>query len=419
LKTKVGMLSLGCARNLVDSEVMLGRLKKAGFKVVEEIEGADVAIVNTCCFIREAEEESIDIILKLCQLKQEGKINKIIVCGCLPQRYKSELADELKEVDAFVGAGGLYTHNSPREFLTPQHFAYVKISEGCNHRCSYCIIPALRGRHRSRPLDSIIQEADKLFNRRAVSEIDLIGQDTTMYGQDLYGQGRIARLLAKVSKKAKGKWVRLLYAHPAHFSKELIRVIKEEPAVCKYIDLPIQHINDKILSRMKRGTSRKQILSLIDRLRKEIPGLCIRTTLIVGFPGETEAQFRELLRFIQDARFERLGLFKYSKEKGSLAYNFTAQIPQKIKQSRYEQALSLQQDICVEINQGFLGKTVCVLIDEQDAQDKDIYIGRSEYDAPEVDGCIYVHSKKKLKSGEFINVRITDTLEYDLVGEAA
>jgi len=402
----------------VDAEVMLGRLKKTGFKVVEEIEGADVAIVNTCCFIREAEEESIDIILKLCQLKQEGKINKIIVCGCLPQRYKNELTDELKEVDAFVGVGGLDTHNSPREFLTPQHFAYVKISDGCNHHCSFCIIPRLRGRYRSRAMDSIVCEVAALFNKRGVKEINLIGQDTTMYGQDLYGQSQTARLLAKVSKKARGKWIRLLYAHPAHFSKEIITVIKNEPSVCKYIDLPIQHINDRILRKMRRRTSRKQIFSLLETLRKRIPHLAIRTTLIVGFPGETEVQFRELLRFIREARFERLGLFKYSKEKGSPAYSFAGQIPQKIKQSRYEQALSLQQDISAEINQGFLGKTLRVLIDEQDAQDKDIFVARSEYDAPEVDGCIYVHSKKNLEPGEFINVRITDTLEYDLVAEA-
>lgn len=448
MKTKIGMLSLGCARNLVDAEVILGYLKEAGFTVSFEIAEADVAIVNTCCFIREAEEESIDVILKLCRLKEEGKISRIVVCGCLAQRYKRELLDELKEVDAFVGVGGinkvaplirhlvgvssrvsggqraffgkpefLYTHRSPRVFFTPGHFAYIKISEGCSHRCSYCIIPGLRGKYRSRPMDSILKEGEALFSKRLVSEINLIGQDTTMYGRDLYAQNRIAELLAKLAGKAKGKWVRLLYAHPAHISCELIMAIKEEPSVCKYIDLPIQHISDKILEKMNRRTSRKQILPLIGRLRKEIPGIAIRTTLIVGFPGETDKQFRELLDFIRDAKFERLGLFKYSRQADTLAYDFGRQVPEKIKQSRYDEALSLQQDISTKINQGFLGRELRVLIDEQDAQDKGVFLGRSEGDAPEVDGCVYVHSRKRLKTGDFVQVKIIDTLEYDLVGE--
>ena len=444
MKTKIGMLSLGCARNLVDAEVILGYLKEAGFTVSFEIAQADVAIVNTCCFIREAEEESIDVILKLCRLKEEGKITRIIVCGCLAQRYKRELLNELKEVDAFVGVGGidkiaavvkqllngrrslgvfgrpefLYTHRSPRIFFTPGHFAYVKISEGCNHRCSYCIIPTLRGKYRSRPMDSILKEGEALLNKRLVSEINLIGQDTTMYGQDLYAQNRIAELLAKLAGKAKARWVRLLYAHPKHFSQKLMSVIRDEPSICKYIDLPIQHINDKILEKMNRRTSRKEILSLIERARKEIPEIAIRTTLIVGFPGETDKQFRELLDFIRDAKFERLGLFKYSRQADTLAYDFGRQVPEKIKQSRYDEALSLQQDISTKINQGFLGRELRVLIDEQDTQDKGLFLGRSEADAPEVDGCVYVHSKKRLKTGDFVQVKIIDTLEYDLVGEA-
>ncbi len=443
MKTKIGMLSLGCARNLVDAEIILGYLKEAGFAVSSEITEADVAIVNTYCFIHEAEEESIDTILKLCQLKEEKKINKIIVCGCLVQKHKDELFDELKEVDALISAGGinrvvdvvkqllagrrslgefappefLYTHLSPRVFLTPRHFAYVKICEGCNNRCSYCIIPSLRGRYRSRPINSILKEAEILFNRRRVSEINLIGQDTTMYGQDLYGRVRLAKLLTKLSAKAKGRWIRLLYTHPAHFSKELIKVIKEEPTICKYIDLPIQHINDKILKNMNRRVFRKEILSLIKRLREEIPGLAIRTTLIVGFPGETDQQFKELLNFIKDMKFERLGLFKYSREADTPAYDFTQQIPEKVKQSRYDQTLSLQQGISTKISESFLGKELDVIIDEQDIQDKSLFLGRTQYDAPEVDGCVYVKSKKGLKTGNFVRVKITDTLEYDLVGE--
>ena len=440
----------------MDAEVILGYLKKAGFNVSGEVADVDVAIVNTCCFIRQAQEESIDIILKLGQLKREGRVGKIVVCGCLAQRYQEELINEFKEVDAFVGVGALdkvavlvrqlldgvkpraghaalagrralaefgrpkflYSHSTPRELLTPRHFAYVKICEGCNHACSFCIIPSLRGRYRSRPMASILQEAQMLFNTRRVAEINLIGQDTTMYGQDLYAQAKLAALLAKLSAKAKGKWLRLLYTHPAHFPPELITVIKDNPPICKYIDLPIQHINDKILKKMNRRTSRRQILSLIETLRKEIPHLAIRTTLIVGFPGETNGDFKELLDFIREVRFERLGLFKYSREEHTLAYNFDRQIPEKVKQFRYEQALSLQQDISAEINQGFLGKQVDVLVDEQDEQDKSRYLGRTRYDAPEVDGCVYVRSKKRLKIGDFVKVKVIDTLEYDLVAEA-
>lgn len=444
MKKKVGILSLGCARNLVDSEVMLGYLKKAGFGISDEVAEADIAIVNTCSFIREAKEESIDAILNLGRLKKEGKIEAIIVCGCLAQRYKDKLLPELKEVDAFVGAGSidkiaavvkatgsgkqfagfgstdyLYSHSSPRLLLTPGHFAYVKISEGCNNRCSYCVIPDLRGRHRSRKMSSVLKETRHLFEEQGVSEINLIGQDTTLYGQDLRGnQRKIPELIRKISRQAKGKWVRLLYTHPAHMSCELINVIRDEPSVCKYIDLPIQHINDKILKRMNRRTSRKQILSLIEKIRKKIPGLTIRTTLMVGFPGETDEEFAELLDFIREVKFERLGLFKYSQEQGTRASNFPGQIPEKIKQARYRQALSLQQDICTKINQGFLGKELRLLIDEETSSDKNIFLGRTEGDAPEVDGCVYVKSEKKLKAGDFVKVKITDTLEYDLAGEA-
>jgi ribosomal protein S12 methylthiotransferase len=443
MKKKVGILSLGCAKNLVDTEVILGYLKESGFIISGHIEDAEVAIVNTCCFIQEAKEESIDAIVKLCRLKEEGKINKIIVCGCLTQRYRNELINELKEVDAFVGVDSvdkiaivvkqlfngqkivdentspefLYTHNSPRQLLTAKHFAYIKISEGCNNYCSYCIIPNLRGKFRSRTLNSILQEASSLFHKHGVSEINLIGQDTTMYGQDLYQQNKIVELLSKLSRIGRGKWIRLLYTHPAHFFPELIKVIKNESAICKYIDLPIQHINDDILTKMNRKTSRRDILSLIERLRKEVPQLAIRTTLIVGFPGETEEQFKELLEFIGDTKFERLGLFKYSRETSTLAYNFTAQIPERIKQARYEQALALQQDVSVKINEGFLGKEICVLIDERDRHDNNLFLARTQHDAPEVDGCVYVRSNRPLAIGDFVQVKITDTLEYDLVGE--
>jgi len=268
-------------------------------------------------------------------------------------------------------------------------------------------------------MSSVLKEVDQLLKMRKTREINIIGQDTSAYGMDLYGKSQIDKLLKKLSLRSKGRWLRLLYTHPAYFSEELISVIKNESSICKYIDLPLQHINDKILTKMRRGTSREQILSLINKLREKIPDLVLRTTLIVGFPGETEAQFKELLNFMQDVRFERLGLFKYSQEEGSPAYKFSGQLQDKVKQARYNQALSLQQDISTSVNQKFLGKTLRVLIDEQDPQDKSVFLARSEYDAPEVDGCVYVKSKKKLNIGDFVKVKITDTLEYDLVAEVA
>lgn len=446
----VGLLSLGCARNLVDSEAILGCLKKAGFTVRESVEGADIAVVNTCCFIREAEEESVDILLKLAQLKKQRRVKRIIVYGCLAQRYRGRLKKALPDADAFIGTGDpnevaavikqlgkeekvvcrfgrpqfLYSHLNSRVSLTPEHFTYVKICEGCDNRCSYCIIPRLKGRLRSRPIGTILKETRRLADEPKVSEINLIGQDTTAYGRDRYGRPCLAGLLRRMCGQFKRRpvWIRLLYAHPARFSPELIRVIKEEPAICKYIDLPVQHINDTILSRMNRRVSRGQIISLITALRREIPGLAIRTTLLVGFPGETDKQFRELVDFIKNTQFERLGIFKYSREEGARAFRFPGQVPEKIKQSRYQTALSLQQEISRKINQRFLGRTMDVLIDEKDTRDKGIFLGRSEFDAPEVDGCVYVkagpRNKQRLAPGQFARVKITDTLEYDLVAEA-
>lgn len=450
---KVGLLSLGCARNLVDSEVILGYLKKAGFTILESVEEVDVAVVNTCCFIREAEEESVDIILKLGQLKKQGKVKKIIVYGCLAQRYKNRLREALPDIDAFIGTGNpdkvvsvikqlgkedsptakvvysfsrpqfLYSHLTPRLRLTSGHFTYIKICEGCNNYCSYCIIPRLKGRFRSRTMESILKETKELLDKERISEINLVGQDTTNYGRDIYGQTKLTELLRRICGQLKNRpvWIRLLYTHPAHVSPQLIQAVKEESAICKYIDLPIQHINDTILKRMNRKVSRRQIISLITALRREIPGLAIRTTLLVGFPGETDKQFGELLDFIKDTKFERLGIFKYSREEGTMAFGFSGQIPEKVKQARYQAALSLQQGISHQINQRFLGKTLVVLIDEQDQKEKNIFLGRSEFDAPEVDGCVYVRinpgSKQRLAPGQFVPVKITDTLEYDLVAE--
>ncbi len=452
MPVKVSILSLGCARNLVDSEVMLGILKGAGFQIVDELEGTDIAIVNTCSFIEDAKKESIDVILDVIELKNKKKLNHILVTGCLPQRYKDKLQGELKEIDGFLGANGfermpqiinalmkgerildvmpapkyLYSDKTPRIRLTPKHYAYVKISEGCSHKCSFCVIPQLRGPHRSRHIDSILREAGDLV-KNGVREINLIGQDTTLYGMDLYKRLALAELLKKLvrikgvnpipARRNGVNWIRLLYAHPANFTDEVIEVIKEEPAICKYVDLPIQHINDRILRLMKRATSKKKILDLLEKLRKEIPGLVIRTSIIVGFPGETEAEFKELVEFIKDAKFERLGAFIYSREEGSPAYDFPNQISEKEKKSRWDEIMKAQQEISQESNSKLMGRELDVIIEEKDESDPHLYLGRSYMDAPEVDGIVYLRGSG-LKMGNFVRAKIIDTYEYDLIGEA-
>ncbi|MFH0771018.1 MAG: 30S ribosomal protein S12 methylthiotransferase RimO [Candidatus Omnitrophota bacterium] len=445
---KVSLISLGCARNLVDSEVMLGFLEGPDFKIVSQPAKSDVAIVNTCAFIEDAKKESIKAILDLVDLKRNGRIKKILVAGCLAQRYGAALREELKEADGFVGVDALpkiariikellrkgrvcdlsarpvflYDEKSPRFFLTPRHYAYIKISEGCSHRCSFCVIPDIRGLHRSRAEGSILKEAGRLI-KRGVKEINLIGQDTTLYGMDLYGRFALASLLKKLAKIKGAGWIRLLYAHPAHFTDELIGVIRDEPVVCRYIDLPIQHINDRILKDMGRGASKRSILSLLDKLRKQIPGVAIRTSIIVGFPGETMKEFSELLNFIKDQRFARLGAFMYSREEATPAYNFPRQISEEEKTLRWNEIMKIQREISNENNRELIGKRIDVIIDEKDASGSNIYLGRSYMDAPEVDGIVYIKTAKgealnsKLKIGDFSRVKIIDAYEYDLVGE--
>jgi len=443
-------LSLGCPRNLVDSESILGRLNLKGYPIVD-LEQADVAIVNTCAFIEDAKKESIGALLDLIALKKEGRLKKIIVYGCLAQRYKYTLAREFPEIDAFIGkvsfpasvstmqAGSRLlskidwreNHNG-RFPLTPSHFTYLKICEGCVNHCSYCVIPRIKGRFASLEMDSVLEKAEK-FNRDKVSEINIIGQDISGYGLDLYKKPRLTELLRKIVKVADNvPWIRLLYLYPSRVSDELIELIKDEPRICRYIDLPLQHINDRILKLMRRSSAKKDILKLVDKIRKKIPAVAIRTAFIVGFPSETEAEFRELLGFIRDARLERLGAFIYSREEGTEAFSFKQQLPDKVKAERFGAVMSAQQEISRAINKNFLGKTLEVLID---ACENGTYLGRSQYDAPEVDGLVYVHpvrkddckeakfsngvnSKNKLKPGDLVKVKITDTLEYDLVGES-
>lgn len=411
-KSKIGILSLGCPRNLVDSESILGRLNFKGYSIVD-MDKADIAIVNTCSFIEDAKRESIDAILDLIELKKEGRLKKIIVYGCMPQRYRDNLRKELSEIDAYIGKLSL-NHEVNRFALTAKHFAYLKICEGCVNNCSFCVIPKIKGRFTSLDIDTVLDKVDT-FNEAGVSEINIIGQDITGYGIDLYGQTKLPKVLKKIIKRGKNiGWIRLLYLHPSRVSDELLELIRDSAKVCKYMDIPIQHVNDRILKLMNRNTKSSDILRLIKRIRKIIPGVGLRTSVITGFPSETKKEFKELLGFLKEARFERLGAFVYSREEDTAAYNLRGQLPQKTKIERFNSIMSLQQEISRKLNKDFIGKVIPVLIDEKE---KDIYLGRSQYDAPEADGIVYVNSKKDLKSGDFVNVKITDTMEYDLVGE--
>ncbi len=446
-KPTIGIISLGCPRNMVDSEVMLGILKKEGYSIKDEIDNCDIAIINTCAFIEDAKQEAIDVILQATELKKEGKIKSIIVTGCLSQRYYKVLEKQIPEIDAFLGASDfdkikgtvlflsrrhlkqkqnrplyfvspptkIYSHTSPRFLLTPNYYTYIKIAEGCNNRCSYCVIYKIRGKYRSRPIESILKEVENITENKKISELNIIAQDTTSYGIDIYGKYKLAELLERVATLNKAHWIRLLYTHPRHFSDELIQIIGEKKSICKYIDLPIQHAINRILKRMNRHITKEKMESLIDKIRKEIPDAALRTSVIVGFPGETDKEFKQLLNFIEQTKFERLGAFIYSREENTPAYKYKNQIPDAIKRQRLDEIMKTQQDISGRINKSWLNKILEVLIEEK--QKDGYYIGRSQYDAPEVDGVVYV-KEKEAKPGDFLKVKITDTLEYDLIGEA-
>lgn len=443
-----GITSLGCPRNLLDSEIIIGSLKSAGFKVVDIEENPDICLINTCAFIQSARQEAVDAILEAAQLKKEGKVKYLVVCGCLPQMYKEKLTKELPEADLFIGTSDfpnaarlihelidhpqkksgsrlavsshldyLYDDKSPRVILTSRHYAYVKISEGCSNFCSYCIISRLRGSFRSRTIGSILKEVRDLTKGGRLKEINLIGQDTTLFGIDRYGKAALPVLLRRLCEsKNSVKWVRILYTHPAHYTNDLISVIRDEKKICKYLDLPIQHISDSVLKRMNRKIQKNEIIELIENLRDNIPDLILRTSVIVGFPGETDKDFQELMAFLHKTKFERLGAFMYSQEEGTRAASFESQVPEKVKSQRFDAVMAQQQEISSQFLKSFLNKTIDVLIDEKDPDEKDKFIGRTQGDAPEIDGSVYV-SGKNIKVGEFYKVKITDTLEYDLVGK--
>ncbi len=420
---KVGVINLGCARNLVDAQMMLGRLKKNGHRIVDA-DQAQTVIVNTCSFIEEARAESIDTILDLIELKKTGKIQKIIVAGCLAQRYGKDLAKEFPGVDAFVGTPTLNREEMPSQMqLTPKHFAYVKICESCFNACSFCAIPKIKGKFISRTIESIVKEV-KGLDAQGVREINIIGQDITAYGMDLYRQKSLARLLGELVKDLQHiEWIRLLYAFPSHVTDELIEVIAREPKICKYIDMPLQHISDHILLEQNRNITTQQTMALIQKIRKAMPQGFVRTTFIAGLPGETEQDFEEMRNFVKTSRFERVGVFVYSKEEGTLAAEMPSQVPEKTKKARLDTLMKDQQIIAAEIQESFVGRTLKVLIEEEEKEkhqedDTKTYIGRSEYDAPDVDGVVYVRSPKKLKPGDFVQVMITDAYEYDLAGLA-
>lgn len=437
---KILFISLGCDKNLVDSEVMLGLLTKKGYTLTNDETEADVIVVNTCCFIHDAKEESIETILEMAQYKEEN-LKALVVAGCLSERYKDEILQEIPEIDAVLGttsydsiveavdealAGNGYAHYESINYLpdnskidrvvtTGNYMAYLKIAEGCNKNCSYCIIPKIRGRFRSVPMEELLDSARKLA-AKGITELVLVAQETTLYGMDISGKKELPTLLKELEKIEGIQWIRLLYAYPEEITDELIETIKTEPKVCHYIDMPIQHSEDAILARMGRRTSRDDLIRIVGKLRCEIPDITIRTTLITGFPGESKEQHEGLMEFVQQMKFDRLGVFTYSPEEDTKAAMFENQIDEEVKQARQAEIMELQQQISLEHTASMVGKTIKVLI-EGYLYDEDIYVGRSYMDAPKVDGCVFVESEEEIMTGTYVYVRITKGQEYDLIGE--
>ena len=423
----INIVTLGCSKNTVDSEFLAGHLRDKGYNVDFEANKIrhDVVIINTCGFIHDAKEESIETILQYCAYKKIGRIEKLIVCGCLSQRYKEDLAKEIKEVDKFYGVFEWeeileYLHSKPqgkyyrnRNISTPKHYAYLKISEGCDRNCSYCSIPLIRGKNISREIEDLVQEA-KLLVEDGVKELIIIGQDTTYYGLDNYKKRRLYDLLVELVKIEGLKWIRLQYAYPHQFPMEVIELMAKEEKICKYIDLPLQHISTSILSSMNRNIDKEGTIKLVNDIRAIIPDIAFRTTFIVGYPNEGEEEFEELKEFVTNSRFDRMGAFTYSEEEGTPAYELEDIIPQETKIERLDEILYIQQNISLEINQEKIGKTYEVVIDRRD---QDFWVGRTQYDSPEVDNEVLIPDTYKLEIGKFYNIRIVDAVEFDLIGE--
>lgn len=422
---KINVVTLGCSKNVYDSEVLMGQLKANGKAVAHEEEG-NVVVINTCGFIDNAKEESVNTILDFVQKKEAGEVDKVFVTGCLSERYKPDLIKEIPDVDQYFGTtelpqllkalGADYKHELIGERLTttPKNYAYLKIAEGCDRPCSFCAIPLMRGKHRSTPIEDLVVEAEKLA-ANGVKELILIAQDLTYYGLDLYKKRNLAELLKALVKVEGIEWIRLHYAFPTGFPLEVLEVMKNEPKICNYLDIPLQHISDKILKSMRRGTTQEKTTQLLQQFREAVPNMAIRTTLIVGYPGETEADFRTLKNWVEAMRFERLGCFTYSHEENTHAFNLEDDVPQDVKQARANEIMELQSQISWELNQAKIGQTLRVVIDRKEGQ---YFVGRTEFDSPDVDNEVLIDaSKVYLKTGAFVTVTITDAADFDLYAE--
>ncbi len=437
---KILFISLGCDKNLVDSEVMLGILADRGFEMTDTEDDADIIIINTCCFINDAKEESINTILEMAEYKKTGPCKALIVTGCLAQRYKQEIVDEIPEVDAVIGTSKydeifdavdqalkgshfldvddldrLPSVPGKRILTTGGHYAHLKIAEGCDKHCTYCIIPKIRGNYRSVPMEQLLAEAASLAEQ-GVKELILVAQETTLYGMDLYGKKSLHILLQELAKIKGIRWIRILYCYPEEIYPELIETIKNEKKVCHYLDMPIQHASDAILKRMGRRTTKAQLKETVSLLRKEIPDIVLRTTLIAGFPGETQEQHEELMEFVDEMEFERLGVFAYSPEENTPAASMPDQIPEEIKEERRDAILELQQEIAFDKAADMVGRTLYAMIEGKVA-DEPAYVARTYADSPDIDGYVFVNTGEMLMSGDFVKVKITGSAEYDLIGE--
>ena len=425
-KNKVSVITLGCSKNIVDSERLMKQLQLNKVLLMEDPEDADTVIINTCGFIERAKEESINTILNAVSLKSKGKLNKVIVAGCLSQRYKEELAKDIPEVDVYFGTedyegilkelGGELKYNllGERLLTTPSHTAYLKISEGCDHPCSFCAIPLMRGQHKSKPMEDLIKETEFLANN-GTKELIIIAQDTTDYGKDIYGKKNLAELLKTLSKIVGIEWIRLMYAYPSRFSTDVMEEIASNEKICNYVDIPLQHISDNVLRSMRRGVTAAQTKKLLNRLRSSIPALTLRTTLLTGYPNETEDDFNELCDFVRETRFDRIGTFTFSVEDNTSSYILGDPVHQKIKEERRDILMEIQKDISAELNSAFIGKKLRILVE---AKEGDFYIGRSYRDAPEVDGEVLIPNKNNiLTPGDFYDVRVYDSNEYDLFAD--
>ncbi len=423
-KQRIHVLTLGCAKNIVDSERLLAQLRLSDLEISPTLEDADVAVINTCGFIEAAKRESLDALVSVIRQKQHRKLKCVYAMGCLAERYREELQKELPEVDMLFGThqlreiveqlGGIYKYEllGERVLTAPTHSAYLKISEGCDNPCSFCAIPLMRGKHVSRPIEELLEEARHLA-QKDVREIVVIGQDTTYYGSDLYGKRRLAELLERLSTLPGVEWIRLMYAYPAKFPLEVLPVLADNPKLCKYLDIPVQHVSDNILKSMRRGTSSRSLRELLSAIRRGVPGIALRTTLIVGYPGETEKEFEELMEFVQEVEFERLGVFTYSQEEGTEAYPLGDPVPADEKERRKALVMQLQQEISERRNEALIGSVRRVMIDRREGE---VYIGRTEWDAPEVDNEVMVRAGTEVNVGGLYDVEIVGSYEYDLEG---